>query len=262
MKNLLTVKGKSFRVLVRELKATLAKRGIAGTVVFIFNKLKSDKKEYSVNYSDDDFDKRYNVETARIIKTGELETKSKNWKYAVRYEPTDSKYSFTQILSSFGIHYPDYTFIDMGSGKGRVLMLASMLPFKKIIGVEFSESLIETAKTNLTRFPEDLQLCKNIELLSMDASEYSFPDPAEKFVLFMNNPFHKIIMEKVMENLTKSFHANPRRIILIYINPRYSSVLESLSFMKKHEYREDPNSDLYDVKPEYLTENPKPSKKQ
>jgi SAM-dependent methyltransferase len=247
MKNMFTIKGKSFRILFRELRSSVAKRGIVGTVMVIINKFHGHPEKHS----DDDFDKKYNVETATIIKTGELETKSKNWKYAVRYEPTDSGYSFSKILASFQINYSDYIFIDLGSGKGRAILLASMLPFKQIIGIEFSDRLIEIAKKNISRFPGELKLCRKIEILSMDASDYLFPDPGEKFVLFMNNPFHQTIMEKVIENLSKSFTLNPRRIIIIYINPRFSSVLENLSFMQKHEYTEDPNSDLYDVKPEY-----------
>jgi SAM-dependent methyltransferase len=247
MKRISGLKVKSFRKLYRELIASFAKRGVAGTVVFIINKFHGQKKKSS----DDTFDKRYNVETASIIKTGELETRSKNWKYAIRYEPTNSDYSFSEILSSFQIDYSDYIFIDAGSGKGRALLLASMLPFKQIIGVEFSDSLIQIAKKNISRFPEDLKLCKKIEILSMDASDYLFPDPGEKFVLFMNNPFHKTIMEKVIENVSKSFYMNPRRIIIIYINPQFSSIIESLPFIQKHEYPKDPNSDLYDVKPEY-----------
>jgi SAM-dependent methyltransferase len=221
-------------------------------MVFIFNKFRTRKIEYSEHFSDDSFDKKYNVETARIIKTGDLETKSKNWKYAVRYEPTDSRYTFSQILSSFSINYSEYTFIDMGSGKGRVILLASMLPFKRILGVEFSETLIDIAKTNISRFPSDLQLCKKIEFLSMDASDYTFPDPAEKFVLFMNNPFHQPVMEKVMKNLSNSFYLNPRRLIIIYINPQFSPIIEKLPFLQKHDYPDDLNSDLYKVKAEYV----------
>lgn len=235
----------------RELIALIAKHGIFGTGVFIFDKFRSHKKVYSEHFSDDAFDKIYNVETARIIKTGDLQTKSRNWKYAVRYEPTDSRYSFTEILSSFGINYSDYIFIDMGSGKGRVILLASMLPFKKIIGVEFSESLITIARNNVSRFPEELQLCKDIEFLPMDASAYTFPDPAEKFVLFMNNPFHEPVMEKVMNNLSKSFYLNPRQLLVIYINPQFSPIIERLSFLEKHEYPGDLNSDLYKAKAEY-----------
>lgn len=244
-------KRRSLRLFFRELRASVAKRGIGGTMRFTLDKFQSRKKEFSVQNADDAFDKIYNVETARIIKTGELETKSSNWKYAVRYEPTDSKYTFTEILTSFNIEYPDYTFIDMGCGKGRVILLASMLPFKKIIGIEFSESLIRIAESNITRFPGDLKVCNNIEILHMDASDYPFPDPSEKFILFMNNPFHEPVMEKVMENLSGSFYKNPRRILIIYINPQFSKMIRNHSFLQKHEFPKDPNSDLYDVKPEY-----------
>jgi SAM-dependent methyltransferase len=251
MKNFVKQNLRLTRKLYRELVASLAKRGVGGTFVFAVDKLSSRKKEFSEKYADDAFDKKYNVETAKIIKTSEIETRSKNWKFAVRYEPTDSAYSFKEILSSFHIDYSDYTFIDLGSGKGRAVLLASMLPFKRIIGVEFSETLIDTARKNISQFPGDQQLCKNIELLLMDASEYPFPGPGEKFVLFMNNPFHEPILEKVIENVSKSFYLNPRRIIIIYINPQFSKIIQTLPFLQKHDYPDDLNSDLYDVKPEF-----------
>ena len=46
----------------------------------------------------------------------------------------------------------DFTFIDLGSGKGRVLLMASDYPFKKIIGVEFMPELHRAAQENITGY--------------------------------------------------------------------------------------------------------------
>jgi tRNA G46 methylase TrmB len=43
----------------------------------------------------------------------------------------------TQNGGAGGGAYSQYTFIDVGSGKGRVLFVAAEYPFRKVIGVEF-----------------------------------------------------------------------------------------------------------------------------
>ena len=240
---------KKLRFLLRQLTSSFVKRGIGRTIQMIPRKLKAKRVSYSV----DEFDQKYNVETTNIVYTGELKTKSKNWKYASRYQPMPN-FSLQNILTSFHIANSEYTFIDLGSGKGRVVLLASMLPFKEIIGVEFSGALNNIAKINISKFPEDLQLCKNIKMIEMDAVEYLFPNPHEKFILFMNNPFENYIMEKVIENFSKSFFMNPRQLIIIYFNPKSKcrSLIDSLTFMQKNEAINGDNHIAYDVNPEYI----------
>ncbi len=46
----------------------------------------------------------------------------------------------------------DFTFIDLGSGKGRVLLMASEYPFQKIIGVEFMPELHRAAQKNIAGY--------------------------------------------------------------------------------------------------------------
>jgi hypothetical protein len=50
----------------------------------------------------------------------------------------------------------NFTFIDFGSGKGRVLLIAAGLPFKAVVGIEFSRELHEIAVQNISRFPPHL----------------------------------------------------------------------------------------------------------
>ena len=44
-----------------------------------------------------------------------------------------------------------YGFVDVGAGKGRALLLAAELPFRKIIGVELNEELTRIAQKNVAR---------------------------------------------------------------------------------------------------------------
>src|SRR5579864_7137056 len=59
----------------------------------------------------------------------------------------------------------DFTFIDLGSGKGRVLLMASDYPFKRIIGVEFMLELHRVAQKNIAGYSSDRQQCRQIETI-------------------------------------------------------------------------------------------------
>jgi hypothetical protein len=234
--------------LFREVSASISKRGILKTIRLIRFELFKKK----INIPEDDFDRVYNVETTKIVKTGELDTKSINWKYASAYRAMHSSYSLSEMLSFFEIDFSKYTFIDVGSGKGRVILMASMLPFNRIVGIEFSKSLIDIAEENLLKFPKNNQLCDDISFHLLDAAEYSFPK--EEYILFMYNPFYEPVMEKVIENITKQFSYNPIHFIVIYLNPQFAYLFDEIDFLKEKETKYERNRVMvYEVRPEFLS---------
>ena len=77
-----------------------------------------------------------------------------------------------QVIRSLQIeNYGDFTFIDMGSGKGRVLFVAAERPFRSIQGVEYDAGLHRQAEDNIARSSRKLS---RIELHNVDASQYEF----------------------------------------------------------------------------------------
>src|ERR1039458_6395247 len=91
-------------------------------------------KEYSKSREDypalavpDEFDVIHGVETSTRVHPTDLTIDSPNWICAGGYWPTPPKI-FEEALSAFSIRYEDFIFIDFGSGKGRVLLLASDYP--------------------------------------------------------------------------------------------------------------------------------------
>ena len=168
----------------------------------------------------EEFDAQYEIDTERIVSVGTMDIKNKNWKYSKRYQPIPVS-NFNKLLEPLKINFSEFVFIDVGSGKGRALLLASHFPFKKIIGIEFSKSLTAIAELNLSKYPSENKSCKNIELICLDALDYELPD--EKLVLFLYNPFHKVVMEKFVKKVSESFLKSPRKIYAIYVNPIYTS---------------------------------------
>jgi hypothetical protein len=110
-----------------------------------------------------------------------------------------------------------HTFIDLGSGKGRALLLAAMYPFAGIVGVEVQPSLDAIARSNIERFANPAQHCHRIESLCADAREYAFP--SGNLVLYLFNPFPDYVLREVLANLVASARSIPRSIVVLYNAP-------------------------------------------
>ena len=121
------------------------------------------------------------------------------------------------MLGDVPVVHDEYVFIDFGSGKGRALLLASMFPFREIIGVEHSAVLTEVAKKNIQIFKDDLQACRNLTAVCHDATVYAIPPV--KTVLFFNNPFDGDLMRLMVASVEKSLRDFPRSIYVVYSRP-------------------------------------------
>jgi SAM-dependent methyltransferase len=111
---------------------------------------------------------------------------------------------------------PEDVFIDIGSGKGRVVLDASRYPFARVIGLELSEELNEVARVNVERF-RDRALCQDIEIVTGDATEYELPDDVT--IVYIYNSFHGEIFETMIDRILESVDRNPRFLRLIYRTP-------------------------------------------
>lgn len=105
------------------------------------------------------------------------------------------------------------------------MLLASKLPFKEIIGVEFSEELVSIANSNILKYPKELILCRNIDIKCIDATE--FIPPEQPLIIYFYNPFEEPVMKKVINNLSNSYLSNPREMIILYFNPVHSYLFDS-----------------------------------
>ena len=103
-----------------------------------------------------------------------------------------------------------FTLVDLGSGKGRVLLLGVEHGFRRVIGVEFARELHDAARRNILAAGAEA----TVELVLGDAGAYRFPyDP---LVVYCNNPFDDRVMRQVLENLERSYEERPRPIVVVY----------------------------------------------
>jgi len=125
----------------------------------------------------------------------------------------------------------DFTLIDLGSGKGRVLLMASDYPFKRIIGVEFMPELHRSAGKNIAGYSNDRQLCRQIETLCMDARDFQFPEGP--LVLYLFNPFSESTFAQVLENLRRSVEQSPRPAYIAYRFTEFENLLAQAAWLEK-----------------------------
>jgi cyclopropane fatty-acyl-phospholipid synthase-like methyltransferase len=121
---------------------------------------------------------------------------------------------------------PSDVFVDIGSGKGRaVLLAAARYPFKRVIGVELSEDLHRVATQNVGHYEGNHG---PVELVNQDVLDWQLPRDAT--VLFMFNPFSGSTFKRFIANVRKSLHEYPRDFRLIYLNPQMHQIVLDAGF--------------------------------
>jgi hypothetical protein len=157
------------------------------------------------------------------------------------YQPTESAL-FHEMIAALsaqpGFTFPEYTFIDLGSGKGRTLLMASDYPFRHIAGVELLPALNQIAQENLAQYQNPSQKCFSLESICADATGFLFPH--EPIVLFLFNPLPEPGLRLVMANLEQSLQTQHRSVYVLYHNPLLEHVLNDSAALKKidstHQY--------------------------
>jgi len=184
-------------------------------------------------FLDSRFDKIHGTDTSGVIPLKDLEIKSGNIKEANWYGPMPVKV-FRQIMDNLTVDVEKYEFIDFGSGKGRVLLLASDYGFRKVTGVEFASDLHRISTRNVAIVERDARKPGRIETICMDATKFVIPEVP--VVLFFHSPFKGQVMERVIRNILTSFAKHPREIVIIF----YGTNSVSIDLLKatKWPYRE------------------------
>jgi SAM-dependent methyltransferase len=142
------------------------------------------------------------------------------------YQPSRAR-NVRTVLRELPIKEPGrYTFVDIGSGKGRVLFLAAEMPFRKVIGVEYSAGLHRAAEENLRRFRRPQGGCAQVEVVQADAAAYVFP--AGRLVVFLANPFGPEVMRQMLRNLEESAEKEPRHVVVALLWPELGEMVAKM----------------------------------
>ena len=153
------------------------------------------------------------------------------------YQPTDAGL-FHEMLNGLKIDFRQFTFIDLGSGKGRTLLMASDYPFRRILGVELLPELHRIAQENIAVYKNESQVCFDIESLCADGLDFEFP--LEAIVLYLFNPLPAAGLSRVLGRLRDSVQQSPRPVLVLYHNPEHEYLLARHSWLQRksgtHQY--------------------------
>jgi SAM-dependent methyltransferase len=119
----------------------------------------------------------------------------------------------------------NYSFVDLGCGKGRVVMMASEFGFREVVGVELHAALAGIAEANVAVWSAGGRAVCPVRIVCRDATEFVFPDGA--CLLYLFNPFAAPVMQRLVERIDTDFAGRPGMLDLIYFNPEAGQLLEA-----------------------------------
>jgi SAM-dependent methyltransferase len=153
------------------------------------------------------------------------------------YQATEAAL-FHEMVGGLQIDYRKFTFLDLGSGKGRTLLMASDYPFHRIVGVEVLPELHRVAEENIRKYRSERQKCFRIEAICGDARQFIFPK--EPTVIYLFNPFPESLFKEVVVNLEHAMREDRQPVYVLYHNPLLEPVLARSSLIRKvggtHQY--------------------------
>ena len=129
------------------------------------------------------------------------------------------------LIAALNLKPHQFCFVDLGCGKGRPLYIASLFPFKKVIGVELSQQLYQIAHRNVEAvLSSSSPVCRDVTVHHADAGTFKLPD--SDIVIYMFNPFPGQVLQQALANVSQLLDAG-REVIVIYHNPRYKWVVDA-----------------------------------
>jgi SAM-dependent methyltransferase len=162
------------------------------------------------------FDAEHGVTTEALVFLGELDPDAigPSLEYATHYEPAPVAQA-EALLDASPLPPERATFVDLGAGMGRVVLLAARRPFRAVIGVEISPALVEIARENLTTACDPQRKARDVKIVRADAAAYAFP--RGDVVVFMYNPFRGPVLDRALASLRTT--GEGREVVLLYHTP-------------------------------------------
>jgi SAM-dependent methyltransferase len=174
------------------------------------------------------FDLKHAVRTSGLVAGRHLKTGSPHDRHTTAYYGVAPSV-FHALLKRWRRIRPAWpieetTFLDIGAGMGRAVLLAGEMPFRSVIGVEMHPALTRMARRNLTAWRKAGRTQAPMRIVQADAS--AFPFPKGPCVAFLFNPFGAVVMRRFLRHCAQSFQQRPGELDLLYVNHEQEGVLE------------------------------------
>lgn len=118
-----------------------------------------------------------------------------------------------------------YSFVDLGAGMGRAVLLASQYRFRQVVGVELHPTLARIARRNLALWRTAGRAQAPTRIVCKDAEE--FPLPPGPCVVFLFNPFGAPVLRRLLKAWSHSLTGREDPLDILYVNNEQEHVLAS-----------------------------------
>lgn len=183
-------------------------------------------------YTRHPFDEKFGVRTSGLVAGRHLLSGHRHDRHATAYFAVAPSV-FTALVRRWRQSRPDetiedFTFIDVGAGMGRAVLLASELHFRDVVGVELNPTLVRIARKNLAVWRASGRAQAPAKIICGDAVDFRLP--AGPCLAFLFNPFGAPVMRRLLAAWSKTLsgavtdHAG--KLDLIYVNNEQEHVLE------------------------------------
>jgi 16S rRNA G966 N2-methylase RsmD len=174
------------------------------------------------------FDIRHGLDTAGYLSKRDLVTGHPHDEYLTGYSavaPSVFRQMCCRWMGTLAARsrVQAFSFIDVGAGKGRALLLASERPFRKIIGVELSKNLAHIASKNIERWKRDHRARVAIRVVHQDILDFRWP--RTPLLVYLYNPFEREMIEQLIQRLHWAAKAGSRCVDVLYLNPAFGHLL-------------------------------------
>ena len=170
------------------------------------------------------FDLLWDTDTSGMIQARVMHESGSSALCSNYYKAGDAQL-FRAMMGSLDIDFSRYSFVDYGSGKVLIVLLASEYPLRKITGVELSKKLHAIAEQNLAKYRSPSQRCHDIELLCADATTHELPQGP--VIVFLYDPItDRKLFQRLLDNIARSWEKAPRDVFILYAHPTLRTCIE------------------------------------
>lgn len=181
--------------------------GIWGTSEFVKRQL----RYHVCSFLGARWDRKYDVDTSGQIDLVDIDVVGSNKDGGYSSVSTSpSAYAF--LSAFFPADWKGFRFVDVGCGKGRVLMLAALQGLDTILGIEFAPLICQVAEQNLVHFSG--RRPAKWSVVNADASAIELPSDMP-LLIYSFNPFNAEIWRRFVPVLVKAREANNNPLCLV-----------------------------------------------
>lgn len=119
-----------------------------------------------------------------------------------------------------------YTFLDIGAGKGRALLAASLHPFREAVGIEMNPRMAAIARNNIRIFQDSPNASPLAPISLIEADALEAPLPSTPTLAFMFHPFEAPVLRRFLARVEQHYADRPGSFDLLYVNAEHAAVLD------------------------------------